>query len=164
LIPLIQAIIVRFWQFCNRLISTTLKFWKKTYANLVLTISIILSLCCLYYYLKIILSSFRKQVDLTIPPPGSTGDFYGAQEIGQYEELASLTNSYATLQAYNSWLIILRLLFEFGFSRELSFIIDLIYESIFDILFFSLTFFIVTIFLLKKIYLTNIKDHFGICY
>jgi len=143
LIPLIQAIIIRFWQFCNRFISTTLKFWKKTYANLVLTISIILSLCCLYYYLKIILSSFRKQVDLTIPPPGSTGDFYGAQEIGQYEELASLTNSYATLQAYNSWLIILRLLFEFGFSRELSFIIDLIYESIFDILFFSLTFFII---------------------
>jgi len=112
--------------------------------------------------LKILLQGFRKEVDLGARPSDSTDSLFGANEIGNYEELATLTNSYATLQAFNSWLIILRLLFEFGFSRELSFILDLIYGSLFDILFFSLTFLIV-IFCLTYSNHPH-KDHFWICY
>lgn len=153
---------VRLWQLFNRFITTTLNFWKKTYANLILSISIILTLCCFYYYLKILLQGFRKEVDLGARPSDSTDSLFGANEIGNYEELATLTNSYATLQAFNSWLIILRLLFEFGFSRELSFILDLIYGSLFDILFFSLTFLIVVFCLIYSNY--PHKDHFWICY
>ena len=118
-------------------------FFRKTYANLVLTLSAILSYICFYYYLRILTNSFRRSADLSVAPSDSLDMILQSEEIGKYEEIAHLTETYATLQAFNSFFILVRLLFELGFSTEIAFILEVIYESLFDILFFTMTFAIV---------------------
>jgi len=120
-------------------------FFRKTYANLVLTASAILSFICFYYYLRILANPFRRDADLDVTPSDSLNAVLQNEEIGKFEEIAHLTETYATLQAFNSFFILIRLLFELGFSREVAFILEVIYESLFDILFFTMTFTIILI-------------------
>jgi len=119
-------------------------FFRKNSANLVLTLSTLLSFCCFYFYLRIIFNEFRRDVDLDSEPNVNLTFEDQTVQIGKYEELAFLVKTYITLQAINSWLIIIRLLFEFGFSKEISFLIDIVHEALLDILFFIMTFAIVT--------------------
>jgi len=118
-------------------------FFRKNYANFVLTLSSILSYICFYFYLRILLNGFRRETNLDLAPSDTLTAFYQNEEIGKFEEIALLNESYARLQAFNSFFILIRLLFELGFSREISFILEVIYESLFDIMFFTMTFAIV---------------------
>jgi len=143
----ICALGVRIWQTTHRLINTTLRFFKKDYANLVLTLSVVLSYVGFSYYLRMITHDIRDEINLKITPQyneAQSATNFNSIQLGKLEELATLTEVYATIQAFNSWLIILRLIFALGFIRELSFVLDLIGESLFELLFFIVTFAIVT--------------------
>ena len=83
---------------------------------------------------------------MNVEPNESLTTDYRIDEMGRYEELADLTNTYMTLQAFNSFFVLTRLLFELDFSKGISLIIDLLYESLFDIFFFVMTFIIVLFF------------------
>ena len=145
----IWAFGVRVWQTALRLFYTTLHFFKKDYANFILTLSMVLSYICLSYYLRIITHGIIDEIDLTKTPtysPDQIESYDSDIQIGKLEELAHLTDSYSNIQAFNSWLIILRIIFELGFVRELSFVLDLIGESLLELVFFVATFAIVIIF------------------
>lgn len=141
--PITWAVLLRFKQILSRLFTTTMMFFRKTYANLVLTLSAILSYICFYYYLRILANQFRRDANLDVTPSDTLTATFQNEEIGKFEEIAHLAETYATLQAFNSFFILIRLLFELGFSREIAFILEVIYESLFDILFFTMTFAIV---------------------
>ena len=61
-------------------------------------------------------------------------------DIGNIETLALKMDLYIRIQSYNSWLIVMRILSELGFTREFSFVLDLLGAAVFDILFFCLMF------------------------
>jgi hypothetical protein len=132
---------IRISQITNRLLTATRKFFKKKPANLVLSVSIFLTIFSLAILLEMIFDDFRRHISLT--------DAYGKEngtndvDMAGYENLCRMTRSYIVWQSLNAWLIGLRILFDFGFSRELSLVLELINEAILDILFFVLMFFLV---------------------
>ena len=123
-----------------------MNLFRRDYANLVITLSLILTYVGFAYYFSFMVHEFRRnfqmKADFAKPVPGLS---YAA-EIGNYEAVSLLIESYTYVQAFNSWLIILRILFEFGFSRELSLVLDLLSAASFDIIFFIAMFFIVSAF------------------
>lgn len=139
-------LIMRIWQIVRRIWETTMNLFKRDYGNLILVLSLILTYTGFYYYFSFMLNQFRRnfqtKADFAQPLDGIS---LGA-EIGNYEAVSLLIESYTTIQAFNSWLIILRILFEFGFSRELSLVLDLLAAASFDIIFFIAMFFIVSVF------------------
>ncbi len=141
IISFIWALGKRIWEFLNRMYETTLSFFQKDYANFIMSLWIILSFCCYIIYLKIISHDGKDRVNPIIQP---TYDGYSTEshnrEIGELEDLANLNARYAIVQAFNSWLIILYTIFLIDFTREVSFLLDLIKDSIIELVFFMLTF------------------------
>mgnify|MGYP006976770723 FL=1 len=93
--------------------------------------------------LQMIFNGFRRSYEYTVDYAPQDGE--NALEMNGYEQMAYLTRNYVIWQSLNAWLIGLRILFDFGFSRELSLVLELINEALLDILFFVLMFFIVSI-------------------
>lgn len=121
---------------------TSTNLFKKSYAHLILVLSLILTYISFYFYFSILSNNLREtfNVNQAFANPSSQ-DL--AVEVGRYEEMAILFESYSIVQAFNAWLIILRVLFQYGFSKELSLVLELIYEALFDIIFFTAMFVIV---------------------
>ena len=65
------------------------------------------------------------------------------EEMGRYETIALLSRTYAVLQSINAFFIGIRILFDYGFSKELSLVLELVGDAAFDILFFVLMFFLI---------------------
>jgi len=87
----IWAFGVRVWQTALRLFYTTLHFFKKDYANFILTLSMVLSYTCLSYYLRIITHDIINEIDLTKTPiysPDLIESYDSDVQIGKLEELA----------------------------------------------------------------------------
>ena len=103
-----------------------------------MTASILLSIVGFILLVTIIADPFRiafNPVQSTYSPT-TQNDL----DLGQIETLALKMDMYVRIQSYNSWLIVMRILFELGFTREFSFVLDLLGAAMFDILFFCLMF------------------------
>lgn len=122
----------------KRFVVSTLRFCKKRYSNVVVAASIILSFVSIILMLEISFNGFRQDWQ-----PGAKNPEDNIKIIGKVEDVSLMLKTYNGIQSFNSWLIFIRLLFDFGFSRELSLVIDLIYSAAFDIIFFCLTFILV---------------------
>ena len=111
---------------------------------MVLALSIILSYTGLILLLLMITDGFRINFD----PVKSTYSPDGSNEldIGNIERLTLMMETYSQIQSFNAFFILLRLLFDFGFSKELYFLIELISAALLDILFFALMFALVYFF------------------
>lgn len=137
--------------------TATSIFFKKDGSNLIMTISILFTIIGFSYLLTLIGDDFRRNSVPTITPGLAVGE--RGLEFDSYENLALTTRSYILWQSLNGWLIGLRLLFYFGFSRELSMVLEIVGEALFDIVFFIFMFFIVS---RKKLVLS--LDFVGLCY
>lgn len=142
------AFLIRTKQFVDRIYTTTKTFFGRSATNLVLTISLILTFSGIIVLLQLLANSFRNNVVITASYQGAEPadeillESY-AEEITRYEQIALMTQTYSTLQAINAFFIGLRILFDYGFSKELSLVLDLVGEAAFDILFFVLMFFLI---------------------
>ena len=125
--------IKRAWQFLNRLYVTTKLFITGHYANLLLSVSIIITITALIQLLLIVLDPFRRSFDIQ---DISYSTYTGESLHGEFERIAKLYNTYVTLQAFNGFFLVMRLLLVFRFSGELSMILDLISDALLDFVFF----------------------------
>lgn len=121
---------------------TSTNLFKKSYAYLILVMSLILTYVSFYFYGSILSNNLRDTYNVNQAFATLDGQDL-ALEVGRYEEMSMLFENYSIVQAFNAWLIILRVLFQYGFSRELSLVLELIYEALFDIIFFTAMFVIV---------------------
>ena len=134
------AILKRIGQFFNRIYETTKYFLTSQYANLLLTISVALMITSLVVLLMIIFDPFRLSFDIQ---DAAFSNYQGLSLHGEFERIADLYNIYTSLQAFNVFFLILRVLLIFGFSGELSVVLDLISDALLDFVFFILMFFLV---------------------
>lgn len=137
MLELIFAIVKRVCEIFNRLYQTTKYYLTSQFANLLISISICLTVAALIVLLLIIFDPFRLHFTVV---DASFSDYTGESLFGEFERLANLYNIYVSLQAFNAFFLILRLLLIFGFSGELSLVLDLISDALLDFIFFILMF------------------------
>lgn len=141
LMPFFKNTVMKIWELINRLLNSIIKFVRKEPANLVLTLSTVLTIIGLSYLLALIVHPFRTGGNITIMPGKNT--MTTMEEFDGYESLALLQRNYITWQSINAWILTLRLLFDFTFSGELSLVLEVVGEALFDITFFIFMFFII---------------------
>lgn len=148
----------RIWQILLRLFETTKMFVISQYANLLLSISIILTIVAIIQLALIIFNPFRLSYhidDLEL------SKYSGHPFHGEFEKIAGLYSVYVYLQALNAFFLVMRLLSVFGFSAELSIVLDLMSDAILDFIFFILMFLLVLLLLLKRLLNIFLKIMFG---
>lgn len=141
LVPFFVSCLNSIWELINRLLDSVASFIKREPANLVLTLSTVLTIISLSYLLAIIINPFRTDGIITTQPGKMTTTTL--EEFEGFESLALLQRDYVTWQSINAWILALRVMFDFTFSGELSLVLEVVGEALFDITFFIFMFFII---------------------